>query len=91
MIVGSCKQSAGYQIDYETTNSLSFLLVRRAKLARHENDHARDWRRVRMHSLTKSEGENARSLVTRNLRKPSSQTDLSQILGSRSGASWPCS
>ena len=42
MIVGSCRRSAGYQIDYETTNSLSFLLVRRAKLARLENDHARD-------------------------------------------------
>ena len=40
MIVDSCRRSAGYQIDYETTNSLSFLLVRRAKLARHENDHA---------------------------------------------------
>ena len=39
MIVGSCRRSAGYQIDYETTNSLSFSLVRRA---RHENDHARD-------------------------------------------------
>ena len=87
MIVGSCRRSAGYQIDYETTNSLSFLLVRRAKLARHENDHARAWRRV--HSLTKSEGENDCSLVTRNLRKPSSQTDLSQILGSRPGASLP--
>ena len=42
MIVGSYRQSAGYQIDYESTNSPSFLLVRRAKLARHENDHARD-------------------------------------------------
>ena len=87
MIVGSYRQSAGYQIDYESTNGLSFLLVRRAKLARHENDHARDWRRV--HSLTKSDGENVRGLVTRNLRKPSSQTNLSQILGSRPRASWP--
>ena len=42
MIVGSYRQSAGYKIDYESTNSLSFLLVRRAKLARHENDHSRD-------------------------------------------------
>ena len=70
MIVGSYRQSAGYHIDYESTNSLSFLLVRRAKLARHENDHARHWRRV--HSLTKSDGENVRGLVTRNL------SDLSQ-------------
>ena len=42
MIVVSCRRTAGYQIDHETTNSLSFLLVRRAKLARHENEHARD-------------------------------------------------
>ena len=38
MIVGSCTRSAGYHTDYETTNSLSFLLVRRAKLARHEKE-----------------------------------------------------
>ena len=31
----------------KTLNSLLFFLVRRVKRARHENDHARDWRRER--------------------------------------------
>ena len=42
---GSCPFFLSRDVSVETTSSLPFFLVRRAKSARHANDHARDRRR----------------------------------------------
>ena len=42
---GFNEMGVSLQFPKQTTSSLSFFLVRRAKPTRHANDHACDWRR----------------------------------------------